>query len=127
VLGRLNCFIDATFSQNIVLNENINSYGSASLFDDNLEVSKILYVGKLSITQISLIDVTGTIYLRDPSDLTVVYMKMYYEPSLYGFVFQDETSGRNMNFRIKKSGGEYSLFYFSSSQLYASMGVYFDN
>ncbi len=29
-------------------------------------------------------------------------MKIYYEPNLYGFVFQDEIPGRNMNFRLKK-------------------------
>jgi hypothetical protein len=54
-------------------------------------------------------------------------MKIYYEPTLYGFVFQSETQGRNMNFRVKDNAGNYKLFYFGAGQLYAGMGVYFDN
>ena len=72
-------------------------------------------------------DVTGTLYIRDPTDPNV-YMRIYYEPSLYGMTFSQEVAGRYMNFRIKNASGTgYSMFYFSQGQLYASMGCYFDN
>jgi len=74
------------------------------------------------------IDETGTIYIRDPSNPTLVYLRIAYEPSLYGFSFTDETPGRIMNFRVKNANGVgYKLFYFASSQLYANMLAYIDN
>lgn len=145
VLGTGTIFGTMQVDNTININGNFNSFGTSnqfsnslnilgslattgnSTFSNNLEVSKILYVGKNSTTQTSSIDVNGTIYLRDPSNPTVVYMKIYYEPLLYGFVFQSETQGRNMNFRVKDNAGNYKLFYFGAGQLYAGMGVYVDN
>ena len=147
VLGPINCTQNVTFDKDLVLTSSANQFSvfcSSSTFDgslnvkgvldvsrnsifrNNLDVSGNLYVGKNSTTQTSSVDVTGTIYIRDPSDPNNVYMRIYYEPALYGFTFSSEI-GRYMNFRLKKPGGGYDLFYFSSGQLYASMGVYIDN
>ena len=127
VLGTGTIFGTMQVDSTININGNFNSFGTTNKFNNDLEVSKILYVGKNSTTQISSVDVNGTIYLRDPSNPTIVYMKIYYEPLLYGFVFQSETQGRNMNFRVKDNAGNYKLFYFGAGQLYAGMGVYVDN
>ena len=126
ILGTGTIFGPMQVDSTININGNFNSFGTTNKFNNDLEVSKILYVGKNSTTQISSVDVNGTIYIRDPSDPNNVYMRIYYEPALYGFTFSSEI-GRYMNFRLKKPGGGYDLFYFSSGQLYASMGVYVDN
>lgn len=90
------------------------------------DVSGNLYVGKNNPVDTSTLDVAGTIYLRDPTNPNVVYMTMRYDPAQFGFTFTDETPGRIMNFKLKNTGPGYSLFYFSSGQLYASMGIYAD-
>lgn len=145
VLGTGTIFGTMQVDSTININGNFNSFGTTnkfnnslnilgslnttgnSYFNNNLDVSGNFYVGKYSTTQTSSIDITGSMYIRDPSNPSVVYMKIYYEPTLYGFVFQSETPGRIMNFRVKDNAGNYKLFYFSAGQLYASMGVYFDN
>ena len=75
-----------------------------------------------------VLDTTGQIIIRETTQPSVIYMRLNYEPSLYGFCFTDETPGRIMNFRVKNANGiGYKLFYFASSQLYASMLTYIDN
>jgi hypothetical protein len=90
------------------------------------DVSGNLYVGQNNPVDTSTLDVAGTIYLRDPTNPNVVYMTMRYDPAQFGFTFTDHTPGRIMNFKLKNTGPGYSLFYFSSGQLYASMGIYAD-
>jgi hypothetical protein len=138
VSDQLNVFQDSTFDKNIIVNEGIYSYGPTNYMDGSLNISGFLkvnrnidasanlYVGKNNPAQTSTIDLTGTIYLRDPSQPNVVYMRIYYEPSLYGFLFQSETQGRNMNFRVKDNAGNYKLFYFGAGQLYSAIFTYID-
>lgn len=82
-----------------------------------------------NITTVGNDDITGTIFIRYPSDPTLIYMRINYEPSLYGFCFTDESpGGRIMNFRVKNANGiGYKLFYFSSGQLYSEMPVYMND
>lgn len=80
-----------------------------------------------NITTVGNNDITGTIFIRDPSDPNNVYMRVYYEPSLFGFVFSQEIGNRIMNFRVKDGAGNYKLFYFAPSQLYAQMPAYFED
>jgi hypothetical protein len=138
VSDQLNVFQDSTFDKNIIVNEGIYSYGNTNQMDGslnilgnlkvnrNIDASANLYVGKNNPAQTSTIDLTGTIYLRDPSQPNVIYMRMYYEPALYGFLFQSETQGRNMNFRVKDNAGNYKLFYFGAGQLYSAIFTYID-
>ena len=144
VLGTGTIFRTMQVDEDININGRLSSFGSTntmdgslnikgvldvtrnSIFRNNLDVSANLYVGKNSTTQTSSLDVNGTIYLRDPSQPSVVYMKIYYEPTLYGFVFQSETQGRNMNFRVKDNAGNYKLFYFGAGQLYSAIFTYID-
>lgn len=138
VSDQLNVFQDSTFDKNIIVNEGIYSYGPTNQMDGslnilgnlkvnrNIDVSANLYVGKNNPSQTSSVDLTGTIYLRDPSQPSVVYMRIYYEPALYGFLFQSETQGRNMNFRVKDNAGNYKLFYFGAGQLYSAIFTYID-
>jgi hypothetical protein len=131
-INQLNAYEDSTFEKKLFINDGIYSYGLINEMLgtlkvlENIEVSKNLYIGKNSTSQISSIDVNGTIYLRDPSQPNVVFMKIYYEPNLYGFVFQSETQGRNMNFRVKDNAGNYKLFYFGAGQLYSAIFTYID-
>jgi hypothetical protein len=138
VMNQLDVFQDSTFDKNIIVNEGIYSYGPTNYMDGslnisgflkvnrNLDVSANLYVGKNNPSQTSSVDLTGTIYLRDPSQPNVIYMRMYYEPALYGFLFQSEVQGRNMNFRVKDNAGNYKLFYFGAGQLYSAIFTYID-
>ena len=144
VLGTGTIFRTMQVDEDININGRLSSFGSTntmdgslnikgvldvsrnSIFRNNLDVSANLYVGKNSTAQTSSVDVNGTIYLRDPSQPSVVYMKIYYEPTLYGFVFQSETQGRNMNFRVKDNAGNYKLFYFGAGQLYSAIFTYID-
>ena len=90
------------------------------------DVSGNLYVGQNNPVDTSTLDVTGTIYLRDPTNPNVVYMTMKYDPAYFGFVLTDHTPGRIMNFRVKNTGPGYSTMYFGSGQAYFNMGVYCD-
>lgn len=127
----VNSYLDV--SDNAYFNSNINVLKNAQIDGSlnvlrNLDVSGNIIVGKSTTTQSSSIDLKGTFYIRDPSDPNQVYMRINYEPSLYGFTFTDESGGgRYMNFRVKNPSGGYKLFYFSTSQLYANMLVYVDN
>ena len=104
IMGRLRCFGISPVS---------------SQFDGNVIVGG-------QFTANTSIDLTGTLYIRDPSNPTFVYMTVKYDPAQFGFTFTDETPGRIMNFKLKKTSGGYDLFYFASGQLYASMGIYAD-
>lgn len=118
---------NAYFNSDIGVSKNAQIDGSLNILR-NLDVSGNIIVGKSTTTQSSSVDLYGTFYIRDPSDPTQVYMRINYEPSLYGFAFTDESGGgRIMNFRVKNPSGGYKLFYFSSSQLYAGMLTYVDN
>lgn len=143
--------MSSIFRKNLVVNGTFNSVGVGQFDDDvncfgrlrvtgstesqidsslsilgSCDVSGNLYVGKNNPVDTSTLDVAGTIYLRDPTNPNVVYMTMRYDPAQFGFTFTDETPGRIMNFKLKNTGPGYSLFYFSSGQLYASMGIYAD-
>jgi hypothetical protein len=127
----VNSYLDV--SDNAYFNSDINVLKNAQIDGSlnilrNLDVSGNIIIGKSTTTQSSSVDLYGTFYIRDPSDPTQVYMRINYEPSLYGFCFTDESGGgRIMNFRVKNPSGGYKLFYFSSSQLYAGMLTYVDN
>jgi hypothetical protein len=134
--GLINIYADSVETTNSIVNDTLIVDGKdISLTVDQVETNKTNLTGITytasptpTTTIVNNIDETGTIYIRDPSDPNVVYMKIAYEPSLYGFCFTDETPGRIMNFRVKNSNGiGYKLFYFASSQLYASMLTYIDN
>lgn len=127
----VNSYLDvsdnAYFNSDIGVSKNAQIDGSLNILR-NLDVSGNITIGKSTTTQSSSIDLKGTFYIRDPSDPTQVYMRINYEPSLYGFCFTDESGGgRIMNFRVKNPSGGYKLFYFSSSQLYANMLTYVEN
>jgi hypothetical protein len=135
--GPLYAFSDSTFDKNVIVNDGIYGYGATnqlvgsltttgnSFFNNNLDVLGNLNVGG-QFTANTSIDLTGTLYIRDPSNPTFVYMTVKYDPAQFGFTFTDETPGRIMNFKLKKTSGGYDLFYFASGQLYASMGIYAD-
>lgn len=134
--GLINIYADSVETTNSVVNDTLIVDGKdISLTMDQVETNKnnltgITYTATPTPTTkiVNDIDETGTIYIRDPSNPSVVYMRINYESSLYGFCFTDETPGRIMNFRVKNANGiGYKLFYFASSQLYASMLTYIDN
>ena len=126
--------IDITNIKNdiVVVNNNITT-NTNNITSINQKITGITYTSPTTTINNdckfnSIIDLTGTIYIRDPSNPNSVYMKIAYEPSLFGFSFTDETPGRIMNFRVKNANGVgYKLFYFASSQLYAGMLTYIDN
>ena len=93
----------------------------------NLDVSQNLYVSKSSTSQTSSIDLKGTMYIRDPTDPSVVYMKVAYDPAIFGFAFQMEVPGRIMYFRVKTNTGGYKNLYFSVGQVYTDILTYVDN
>jgi hypothetical protein len=107
------------FKDDVIMDASLNVGG-------NLDVSQNLIVGNSGGN--SYLDTTGTIYIRYPSDPNNIYMRINYEPSLYGFCFTDESIGRIMNFRVKNANGiGYKLFYFAASQLYSEMPVYMND
>ena len=107
------------FKDDVIMDASLNVGG-------NLDVSQNLIVGNSGGN--SYFDTTGTIYIRYPSDPNNIYMRINYEPSLYGFCFTDESIGRIMNFRVKNANGiGYKLFYFSAGQLYSEMPVYMND
>lgn len=132
--NKIDVSLGSIFRSDLSVNGILQVKGN-SQFDNSLnilgscDISQNLTVGKSATSQTSSIDVRGGFYVRDPSDPNQVYMRINYEPSLYGFCFTDESGGgRIMNFRVKNpSGVGYKLFYFSSSQLYANMLTYVDN
>jgi hypothetical protein len=73
----------------------------------------------------ALLNLTGEFNISNRNN-TTQNLKINYEDSLNGFCFT-QTPGGYMNFRIRKSDGTFSLFYFSEGQLYASMPVYVNN
>lgn len=136
----LNGLVDINADSVTTTNLESNDIQTQSLEVDGVDIGAQVNENKINLTGITYIatptpttkivndiDETGTIYIRDPSNPTTVYMRIYYEPSLFGFCFSQEVGGRIMNFRVKDNAGNYKLFYFSAGQLYANMGAYFDN
>lgn len=134
--GLINIYADNIETTNSTVNDTLIVDGKdISLTVGQVETNKtnltgITYISTPTPTTkiVNDIDETGTIYIRDTSNPSSVYMRIAYEPSLFGFCFTDETPGRIMNFRVKNANGiGYKLFYFASSQLYANMLAYIDN
>jgi len=75
-----------------------------------------------------LVRVDGEIDIYDTVN-TSDYIRMFHDPSAFGFKFQLESPNKIMYFRVKDGAtpGQYKTFYFASSQLYTDIYFYLAN
>lgn len=75
-----------------------------------------------------LVRVDGEIDIYDTVN-TGDYIRMFHDPSAFGFKFQLESPNKIMYFRVKDGAtpGQYKTFYFASSQLYTDIYFYLAN
>ena len=95
--GLISIYADSIESNDSVVNDSLIVDGKdintvVNQVDTNkTNLTGITYISTPTPTTkiINDIDETGTIYIRYPSDPTNIYMRINYEPSLYGFCFTD--------------------------------------
>lgn len=147
VLGPINCTQNVTFDKDLVLTSSANQFrvfcsssqfdGSLnilgtlnttgnSIFRNNLDVSSNLYVGRNNPNNTSTVDLTGQFLLREPSNPSVLNMRIYYEPTAAGWRFINEQANGYMYFSVKNGAGNIRNFQFSYGQLYSNVPSYYD-
>lgn len=148
VLGPINCTQNVTFDKDLVLTSSANQFSvfcSSSTFDgslnvkgvldvsrtsifrNNLDVSANLYVGRNNPNDTSTMDVTGQMIIRNPSNPSITYMRIFYLPAGAGFRFINEQANGFMYFSVKDGAGNIRNFQFSSGQVYSNIFMYVDN
>lgn len=99
---------------------------SLKLTDITYDASNTTTVGN-NLTVNDTLTCKNQFYIRDPTDPTNVYMRVYSDSPYYDFRFAFEAPGRYMYFSVKDAGGNYKLLQFNSSQMYSNIYFYEDN
>lgn len=144
VLGTGTIFRTMQVDEDININGRLSSFGSTntmdgslnikgvldvsrnSIFRNNLDVSANLYVGKNNPNDTSTIDVTGQMIIRNPSNPTITYMRIFYLPAGAGFRFINEQPSGYIYFSVKNNVGTIRNISFNFGQYYSNVPSYFD-
>lgn len=109
----------AEFDANVNVNGNFDVDGFTTL--NGVRVDGDIAMNANVQMNNSIFDLKGQMFLRDTTEPNTVYMKIYYEPSLFGFNFQQESIGRYFYFRCRGPSGNYRGLQFNFDTMYTNL------